>query len=124
MKVELRQILNAKDAIEHLLNQSMPMSISFTLSDLVQELNPKIDNFYEKQKVLLEKHGKLVDAEIGKYELDNVERYNKEIDELLDTMVKLTFEPIEYEKVKDVPILPVFVPALKEFVVKNWKKNG
>jgi hypothetical protein len=117
MKTDLKAILNAKPALDKLLNSSLPISAAFKLKKLVRAINEELSHFENERISLVKKFG--VEDDQGNINVDpaKLNDFSKELDELLSVPVELSFDPISYEKLQDISMSAVEMALLDDFVV-------
>lgn len=93
MKTKLKSILNARDAVQRLAKQSLPVAVSYRVTKLVNAMNVELA-IYEKERVkLCEKYGSL--NETGeKYIIREGDGFSEEFNTLLDFDIELDVQKI------------------------------
>jgi hypothetical protein len=87
-------------ALNNLLDEKLEIKISYNLTKFAKEIDSKFKIYDELRIKLCEKHWK-INKKTNKYDLDNIEEFNKEFTELSDIEEEYTIEPIKLnEKVE------------------------
>lgn len=118
MKVKLEKIVNGKQSLVNLLNQSLPVKTSYRLGKLVSKVERELKDFEAKRLELVKKHGDPVEGDSNKIQVreGNLEEFTKELNELLDVDVDLNFEPVSLDQLADAKLSAVDLNALSDFV--------
>ena len=96
MKTSIKQILNARETLSRLAGQTLPVKQSYRLAKLVKAVNDEL-SVYEGERIkLCEKYGTLdKDNGVYKFEGENREKFNADINVLLSQEVELDVKPID-----------------------------
>lgn len=108
MRLKLREIVENETALNILMEIKFPQKVSFRLSRLKKILLPEIESFNERRIVLAKEYGKQVNETEDKWEIpkDNVPKFNKELNTLLDMEIDIPFEKIKLEELGNIEIEP------------------
>jgi hypothetical protein len=118
MKIQLRKIIDAKPALEKLLNYALPIKTAYGLKRLVRAVNSELTEFETERVALVKKLGQ--ENEKGDFNVkpDNVEVFTTDLNSLLDCEVDIPYEPIPISSLGDVLISPVECEQLDCFFVE------
>jgi len=105
-KVKLNTLLNAKNAIEKLMKQDLPVMVSFKISQFCKRYNKEYTVFIEKKKKLFEEYG---EEKEGRFKIkeENSEQFNEDIKKLLNTEVTLEIEKIKLVSLATIQLSPM-----------------
>jgi|TARA_Y100000310_G_scaffold321723_1_gene379768 hypothetical protein len=135
MKLTNKDILNAQGSLNKLLQEKLPVKVSFELAKLSSTLREPIETFERVRKSLVEKHQVKFEqredgATIIKSEVEgNVEKFVEEVAELAEQETEVIFTPVKLpERIastcdkcnhnmdKDLEIEGAVLVALEKFV--------
>ncbi len=105
-KIKLNTLLNAKQAIEKLMKQDLPVMVSFKISQFVKRYNREYTVFIEKKKKLFEEYGEEKDGQFT-IKKENSEQFNEDIEKLLDIEVTLEVEKIKLISLATIKLSPM-----------------
>mgnify|MGYP001497026414 CR=1 FL=1 len=94
MKVKLGQIVAGSEPLGRLMGEKVGVQTAFRMAGVLKKVQAELETYDETRKGLIEKHGK--DGEI-KPESKNWEKFLTEMNELLETEVKLDVEKVKSE---------------------------
>lgn len=94
MNVKLIQILTARDTLSRLGERTLPVKQSYRLAKLIKAINGEM-SVYEGERIkLCEKYGTL-NKEEKKYDIYDIEGFNRDSEELLNQEIELEAKPID-----------------------------
>lgn len=94
MNVKLIQILTARDTLSRLAERTLPVKQSYRLAKLIKAINGEM-SVYEGERIkLCEKYGTLNKDE-KKYDIHDMEGFNRDSEELLNQEIELEAKPID-----------------------------
>jgi hypothetical protein len=119
--MKLKQLIESVPSIQELIKEPLPVKTSFKLSTFISKMNPEIEAFdkVKKDKIIEYKGERQKDEngrEINTFKIpdENVEKFSKEIKELLEQEVDIDVPDINIEDLGDIKIKPEFLMGL------NW----
>ena len=114
-KIKLNTLLNAKQAIEKLMKQDLPVMVSFKISQFVKRYNREYTVFMEKKKKLFEEYG---EEKNGQFTIkkENNKQFNEDIKKLLDTEVTLEVEKIKLVSLATIKLSPMDINNLEMLI--------
>lgn len=104
MKVTLGQLVGSSRALDDLMSQKLPASLSFRLARVGKRVKAEIETYAEQQGKLLEQHARPVEGEVGQFKFetdDERNAYNEQMKALLDTELEINAEPIPIKEFGD-----------------------
>lgn len=101
--MNIKEILESKEAIETLTAQNLPINTAIKVSKVQKELNSVLDIYQERRKSLFEKYGEGKDLTIPD---DKREVFIKEHEELINEELEITIQKISAEALGDINITP------------------
>jgi hypothetical protein len=117
MTVTVATLKNAEPGLIKLSNSALPINIAFRVSKVLKSIAKELALFEESRMKLVKKYGVTNEetSEISVSE-ENMEAFFKEISELLEEEVELSFNKIDINSIPDsVTLSPNEVSALEPF---------
>ena len=94
MNIKLIQILSARDTLSRLGERTLPVKQSYRLAKLIKAINNEM-SVYEGERIkLCEKYGTLSEDKT-KYDIHDMEGFNRDSEELLNQEIELEAKPID-----------------------------
>ena len=94
MNVKLIQILSARDTLSRLGERTLPVKQSYRLAKLIKAINNEM-SVYEGERIkLCEQYG-TINKEEKKYDIHDMEGFNRDSEELLNQEIELEAKPID-----------------------------
>ena len=125
INMQLKYIVEGAEALGKLMVIKMPVVLSFKLSLFIKKINPEVEEYGKKRNELLAKYAKPEldkdKKETGQMKFKDkkaVESFNKDINELLETEVKVEIPEIKIAEFGDVKIEPKSLMSL-DFLIKQ-----
>ena len=106
MKLTLKKLISVKPSMKKLLNQDLPIKISYNLSKLISELNEEYTLFEEKKQLLFIKYGEEKENKIS-IKQENVKTFTKDIGDLLDIEVEIEVTKVKLNDLGDIKLSPL-----------------
>jgi hypothetical protein len=123
MTIKLYELLNVEKPISELLNQNLPIKLSWRLSKLVKEISLELKEFNELRDKMIKQLGK--ESEPGKQDWsispedkEAIGTFQEQIQELVNVDADIRdFEPISINEFNgtDIKISPVQMASLQVF---------
>lgn len=118
MKLTNGEIFNAKEPLNKLLEERLPVKVSFALAKIAQKLNEKYEVIEMTRAGLIRTYGK-VDPLNPRHQLvtpdcDGFSKFEEEFKELMEQEVELVIEKVTLPDTLEVQ--PVTLMALEKFV--------
>lgn len=96
MKTTIEKILDAREILSRLAVKALPVKQSYRLAKLVKAVNDELSVYDGERIKLCEKYGTLdKDNGVYKFEGENREKFNADINVLLSQEVELDVKPID-----------------------------
>jgi len=125
LNMQLKYIVEGAEAISTIMKIKLPIVLSFKLSVFVKPINPMVESFGKARNELLSKYAENVLGEdkkpTGQMKFkgkEEVEKFNKEINALLDEEVKVEVPEINIAEFGNVEIEPNLLMNL-DWLIKN-----
>lgn len=120
MIIKLAQLLDVEKPLADLMNQDLPLKLSYKLGKMVKKAGDEMKEFYKLRDDLVKKLGTKEPGVEEKYTVpeDNRENFAKQIMELAEIAVDFPeFEPISISDFDgiDVKLSPIQMAALSDF---------
>jgi len=115
IKLTLKELLDAKPALEKIVKQDIDIAQSFKLAKYIRELNEHFKDYDDQRVSLVRRLGK-EDQETGNFEVKDPEKkeFVSEMGKLLDIKVELKFEPLNLSDFEGVKLSPGDALALEK----------
>ena len=124
ISISLRQLVDSADSLRSLGQKPLKARSAYAVSKLLKATDIELANFNEVHMNLVKKFGRKNEqgqldideqgnAHIAPEELDN---YNKETQELLDTVVEINANKVRIEDIEDLEFTPSEMSVLGEFI--------
>lgn len=97
IKVKLIDIVNSREALSTLMNEKLPMVVSYKLAKIFKVVAPELDLLEEQRQKLIRELGEaLSDDDDGAWRVTkaNEKEFQRQFEELLQEDVELDFEPV------------------------------
>lgn len=120
--MKLKQLVESTTALNKLVDQKLPIKVSFQLSTFLSKTNPELTNFDKLRTEKIQEYGERVIKD-GKpteeYTIpkDKVEEWSKEINELLEQEIDVKIPDIKIDDLGDINIEPTSLMGL-EWLIK------
>jgi hypothetical protein len=101
--MDIKTILESKEAIETLTAKNMPLNIAIKVSKVQKELNNVLDIYQERRKGLFEKYGEGEDLHIPE---ENKKSFLDDHDELIEEDLDIIIDPINTVELGNIEISP------------------
>jgi len=123
MKLSLDDLINAQESLIKFAKTDVPVKIAYWLSKDIQKFNIEFKAFEEARSKLFEKYGKKqVNEETKQEQLvikpENIEIFQKEINELLKTEVEVEVHKIKLESLGEIK-LSTFDLGVLQFIIEE-----
>lgn len=92
MKILLGELKNTEEPLMRLMQNELPISLSYKLSKLLKEITNEFKNLEEQRIKLIKKYTDENNVEVKE---ENKDKFNIEFNELINIEVDLKYEPIE-----------------------------
>lgn len=118
MIIKLSQLLDVEKPLAELMEQQLPLKISYQLAKVLRKASDEMKEFYRLREELFKKLG--IEEEDGKFTIpdDKKEDFTKEIMELAEIEVDMAeFEPISVADFEgtDIKMSPMQLATLDQF---------
>ena len=104
-------IKNAESALRKLVNADLPIKIAFQISSVIDEIDVHLQKFEEFRIDLVQKYGEKTDN--GVEVKENIEEFNKEINDLLNAEVTVTVQSIDIDTFLSIDSVNISVAEIK-----------
>ncbi|MGN1479854.1 MAG: hypothetical protein ACI4XH_08810 [Acutalibacteraceae bacterium] len=111
----LKNLIMAKDALQKLAEQPLPVKQSYRLSKILKAVEPELEVFESERIKICEKFGKMNKSKTS-YDITDRENFEKEYEELVSQPVELDFKPINLFDCDDIKITAHDCKLLEPFL--------
>ena len=113
---KMRELVEAQPAFQELSETKLRAGASFQLARIIKVVQKELQAFSERRDEIARKYGNA--KEDGSYEIpeEKVGEAQAEFDELLDTELSLTFDPLSVPTLGDAEIKPAMFVVLERFI--------
>jgi len=117
MKITLRKILAAKDALQRLIDKEINIKLAFKLAKIIKEINGEFSLFEERRVSLIKKYSDKPDKDGSvKVKPENIQAFAKELNELEEIEVDLNFKPMKLDEFGNIEMATKDLIALEDFI--------
>jgi len=109
--MNIKQILESKEAIEELVGMILPINVAIKVSKVQKECNDALAVYEEMRKALFEKYGEEVDEQLT-IKAEHVDTFMKESQEIIEEELDIEINPISVEALGDISIKPAHITQL------------
>ena len=113
IKTKIKTIVNAREAVQRLAQQTLPVAVSYRVTKLINAMNAEIAVYDAERIKLCERFGKLNDSKTS-YTIGKGEEFNGELSSLLDFDVELDVQKINLPET--LSITPADLITLYDFI--------
>jgi hypothetical protein len=118
IKVTLGEIKQIEEILSKLVNESLPVKISYKLSKIIPLLNAELERFEKFRVERISKYGEADEEGNTKVLPENVEVFVNEMNELMAESIDLDFDPISIDTLPDdTKLSAVEIHSLAKFLV-------
>jgi len=104
--MNIKDILESKEALAELLGKEMPLSVAVKVSKLQKELNEVLDIYNSRRKTLFDKYGEPIEDGEMRIKDEHIKEYVLEHDKLLLDEIDITITPINADTLGNISIKP------------------
>lgn len=123
--MKLYQIESIYQSLTKLLTKELPIKTSYKLSKLGKQVFEEFKTFQEIREKMINKYAdrdeedNIIDID-GKVTIlsDNIDKFNKEINELMDIDISFNFEGVSIEELGEIEISGIDLLNLEDFIVE------
>ena len=118
MKIKTQEIISSIEALNALLNEKLPATLSFKIGRLAHQLAPEVETYKKTRDAKMKEHGKPVVDENGNetdkysFEGEGKDAFIKEMTELEDTEVEIDIPEIKIDDLGSITIEPRHLSVL------------
>jgi hypothetical protein len=122
MKIKLVEVFEAEKTLKEILSEKIPFELSYRCISTLETIEKEISLFRKVNNELVIKLGEKEinkeGAETGltKVKPENVQEYNKSVNELLEVEIDFDGKLIPYESLKPLDIAPLKLVKIKRFI--------
>lgn len=105
MKLSNQKVINVVNGIGNILNMSLPVKASYAISKNMSKIEKEAEIYNKEREKLLSKYGKknedgtLAVNEAGSVDIENVEDWNKDINDLLGIEVDIDIHKFSIDEI-------------------------
>jgi len=120
MQIKVEKLMLAKDSLNKLLSQELPVTTAFRLSKLAKQVIEELKTVEDNRIKLIKKYQE--EPKEGEKESnirvapENAAAFNQDFSELLNIEIGLDFEPISIGEISDVKLTAIDLINLDVFV--------
>lgn len=122
MKLSNRELLSNMQQLKVLAQRDLPIKVSYAIAKNMRKIEDELKPYEEERQRLLEKHGKkdnegeLITNKQGQVDFKNKKAWDKDISELLDIEVDITFHKFNIKHLEGREISPGELIALEHMI--------
>ena len=111
--MKMLDVKNAEKTLSKLTKADLPVAMSFKLISFIDEVDKHLTTFETIRVQLIKKYGTVDKNKNIEVKKDAMGDFNKDINELLNTDITITANPISSEKLIDVEDLTLSISEIK-----------
>lgn len=121
--MKLKQLILSVESLSYLSSLKLPAVTSYKLALLTKKINPDIEEFHKTRNEKLKEYGEEImedEKSTGKFNIkqENIEIFNKEIDDLLETELNIDIPDVSISEFSGINIEPKYFIEL-EWLIKS-----
>lgn len=102
MQVKLSEVYNSIEPLNRLSELQLPLTISYKLVKIVKKLSEEVESIEKMRQKLIKKHGKEDENKNIIVPEERKQDFINEFTTLLNSKIKLDFEQISSQEIKDI----------------------
>jgi hypothetical protein len=120
IKVSLKEVINSQMALQELMTQPLPSSLSYKISRLSKSIKSELETFEETRIEICNRLGeKSEDDKSYVIKDENKEEFTSELNNLINTEIELPGEKIQVEQLSDRVELSPFSFLQLDWLIKE-----
>lgn len=124
MKLSNKKLVDVIEGIGNIVNMTLPVKVSYAILKNVTKIEKELEIYHKERERLVAKYGEkkesgnLKISEDGKVNIEDVEGWNKEFNELLNIKVDIDIHKFKIDEIMDCNMSVVEI-ALIDFMIKK-----
>jgi hypothetical protein len=102
-EISIKRLLEIKKGLEDILTLEISARVSLKIALIVRQASAHLEVFDRERTKLIEKYGKLEEENKFKIPPENMAVLNKELTEMVEVEVEISYTEIEIEELENVP---------------------
>ena len=119
IKVKLKQILEAKEALLSLSNQKGNAKIAYLIMGILKKCNEEIASFEKVRNDKIMEFGEKGENNIYTVKNENLEPFLAQMNELADVEIEIKSDPISVDKIENFNLTPNELLLLNGWLIFN-----
>ena len=123
IKIKLNDVVNATDAFNNIMQQSIKGSSAFKVARLARELDKEMETFNSERQKIIQKYGKkdengqliLNDNNQVSFDPEDIDTINNELNSLLETELEINADKIPATALEEFKITPKEMIGIEKF---------
>ena len=115
MEFELKELVGGKDSFMKLLNADLPIKVSYRLSKTIKKIEEELKHFDTQRIELLKKYGEPIENGT-KYQVKDLEGFNKDMNELLAEKVEINVTTIDLKDIEKASLSAIDLSNLSKLI--------
>lgn len=124
IEMTLKTLINSVESLQKLSNKNLKAKTAFVVAKLIQAADIEVNNFNDARIMLINKYGEkddngnlIADANNNvKIIKDDIERFNTELSELLNTPITINATKITLNELDELEFTPQDIIQLEPFI--------
>ncbi|SFL38711.1 hypothetical protein SAMN04487943_101294 [Gracilibacillus orientalis] len=120
MQVTVKEVFNLNEGLNHIVNKELPVGVAFKLQRITRVVNEEYKTAQNMRSKLVTKY-KEKDLDNGRVQLkeDELEDFNRELEELLGQEVKINVEKIEISELGSIQATPKTLGLIHTILIES-----
>ena len=124
IETSIKDIIGGKEVFKRLVEMPLNIKVAYNIARIIREIEKENKTFEDTRQKLLFKYGEkdssgqLIINQNNQITIipEQINNYNKEIQELLDEKIKLNVEPISLNDLGEIQITPAEIYQINMFI--------
>ena len=124
INITINDMLNSQNVFREIANMPIKMRTSFAIARIIRNLETELETFEKTRQELIQMYGEKNDDGSLKINEDgniiiaseNIEKYNKEIQDLLNEEITIAAEPLRIEDMEYIELTPTQAYMIEKFI--------
>ena len=124
INITINDMLNSQNVFREIANMPIKMRTSFAIARIIRNLETELETFEKTRQELIQMYGEKNDDGSLKINEDgniiiaseNIEKYNNEIQDLLNEEITIAAEPLRIEDMEYIELTPTQAYMIEKFI--------
>lgn len=112
MQVTIQQVRHTQQAIAELAQTRMPAVVAMRIGIALRAIQPVMEEFDKTHNALLTQYGTPVEGTPNQFKINDAEKFNKEVNELLEQVITINADKIPVSMFVAIEVKPATLAML------------